>query len=224
MTLSPQQPLTSWTLTAPLEPIDPLDQLESHRSKSLFLTCAFSSVVEKAGETPQSTLHGFSMSDKSDSTFDRPRPLSTSHLELHSNSYEPIDLITFIAVAQKLNIRFLPITWQGARGSIGRGGTSNISQAVVNEDTSFAFKRIAERDKVHESDDTLFQRLICEIVVLRHRGLGIYLAPLEGICWEVVPSRSVHEWEEEETTCVSVDKIWPVHVLEATLYGDLYSF
>jgi hypothetical protein len=187
----------------------------------------FSSGVDEAGEIHQLTFRGFPMSDNGDSTFNRPRPLSTTGIESHCNADEPIDLVKFMGVAQRLGVRFLPITWQETRDSIGRGATSTISQAIVNEDTSFSFKRIADRDKCHESEDTIFQRLIREIVVLRHgqfRILSLYFAQLQGLCWEVVPTSSVHERKDEGITCVSVDKIWPVLVLEAAPYGDLYSF
>ena len=55
------------------------------------------------------------------------------------------DFISFLAIAQKLEIDFLPITWQSTREAIGIGGTARIDQALLNLQTSLAFKRIKKK-------------------------------------------------------------------------------
>jgi hypothetical protein len=102
------------------------------------------------------------------STFDQPRPISSSVIESEQVTVRPCDFITFLAVAQRLQIQFLPITWQSTRQQIGIGGTSRIDEALMDLQTSFAFKRVAEEHKRDETEDSIFQVLISEITVLRH--------------------------------------------------------
>ena len=53
-------------------------------------------------------------------------------------SYNFIDIL---AVAPRMNIDFLPITWQPALDGIGEGGTAEIRQSLIELQMSFAFKR-----------------------------------------------------------------------------------
>ena len=119
------------------------------------------------------------------------------------------DLITFLAVAQRMQVNILPITWQSARGLVGRGGTSRINEASVDLHTSFAFKCVLNRQKREFPKAKIFQTLISEIVVLGHPLLREHpnIVELQGICWDV-PS----------------DEVWPVLVFEKTQFGDLYNF
>ena len=160
------------------------------------------------------------------STFDRPRPISTTGGKLQSTTDGPVDLLTFLGVAQHLQVQFLPITWQEMKGPIGRGGTSKISQASVNNETSFAFKRISDEEKHFETEDRIFRLLISELVVLKHDALalGVTIPALEGICWDITPGVRIGDTEEGATNPVSDDKVWPVLVFEATRYGDLQNF
>lgn len=161
---------------------------------------------------------------KTSSTFDRRRPISTSSGQLRSSTDDPTDLLTFLGVAQRLNVRFLPITWQELKGPLGRGGTSKISQASVDSETSFAFKRVSDEEKHYETEDRIFRLLINELIVLQHDGLGSYIPQLQGICWDITPGERIDNTEGGATNLISDDKVWPVLVFEATRYGDLQSF
>jgi hypothetical protein len=65
------------------------------------------------------------------------------------------DFLSFLSIAQNLEIDFLPITWQPALSCIGQGGTAKIRQALVNLQMSFAFKRLVSKGLVEtETDET----------------------------------------------------------------------
>ncbi|KAI1631178.1 TPR-like protein [Biscogniauxia mediterranea] len=141
------------------------------------------------------------------------RTRSTSGLEISESdaSPEPVDFLSFLATAQKLQIQFLPITWEAARPGLGFGGTSKIDQALVDTQTSFAFKRIHEISKQEKTEKQIFQTLINEITILSHAVVREHpgIAQLQGICWDISPED---------------DKPWPVLVFEKTHFGDLYNF
>lgn len=121
-----------------------------------------------------------------------------------------LDFISFLAVAQKLEIDFLPITWQTALDEVGRGGTATIRQLLINLQMSFAFKRVLTSRK---EDRYIFRELINEISVLGHPSIGEHpnIVSLEGICWDVLPYEKA--W-----------KVRPVLVFEKTQLGDLRNF
>lgn len=105
------------------------------------------------------------MSTASDS-FYKPRYLSDASFQSLQGTNAPYDLITFLAVIQKLQIEILPITWQAARQPIGVGATGQINEAQINLYTSFAFKCVSDRQKERESKGAIIQILINEVTVL----------------------------------------------------------
>jgi hypothetical protein len=160
------------------------------------------------------------------STFDQPRPISSSVIESGQVTVGPCDFITFLAVAQRLQIDFLPITWQSTRQQIGIGGTSRIDEALMDIQTSFAFKRVAEEHKRDETENTIFQVLISEITVLRHPSIRahINIVELQGICWDIPLKTEISHIKETATISLDKDKVWPVLVFEKSQFGDLYHF
>jgi Protein tyrosine and serine/threonine kinase len=123
------------------------------------------------------------------------------------------DLISFLSLAQKHKVDFLPITWQSALGALGKGGTANVSQSMINIETSFAFKRMDLLGHARSADplQESFERLISELCVLRNPSLLAHpnIVDLEGICWEV------HTGSEDAL---------PVLVLKKAEFGDLDMF
>lgn len=123
------------------------------------------------------------------------------------------DLITFLGIAQALNIDLLPITWDAEQASIGQGGTAEISQSSVDLETAFAFKRLSSvhSDLSEEQQATIFKALIAEVIVLGHKSIRAHgnVNRLEGICWDIEPES---------------DRVWPVFVFEKTQHGDLKTF
>jgi hypothetical protein len=115
------------------------------------------------------------------------------------------DFISVLALAQHLNVDFLPITWHPAVETLGAGATAEIRQALVDIQTSFAFKRIGLERK------DAFTALASEISVLRTAEVSEHqnIISLVGICWDVDPDGPV---------------IWPVLVFEKAPFGNLGDF
>ena len=120
------------------------------------------------------------------------------------SQYANYDFLAVLGLAQRLCIRFLPITWQTRLSRIGRGGQARIDQALANVQISFAFKRF------HHPDQDPFRETIQEMVVLSHPVIQEHkhIVQLEGICWDIPQD----------------DKIWPVLVFQKSHLGDLHSF
>lgn len=117
------------------------------------------------------------------------------------------NFISFLATAQALQIEFLPLVWDTARESLGTGGTSVIHQALMNVDTSFAFKTYHKRGRTEEQ---VFRILINEMTIMSQAFVREHanIAQLQEICWEIS----------------SDDKPWPVLVFEKADFGDLDHF
>lgn len=127
--------------------------------------------------------------------------------ESPSTHYSNYGFIDTLALAQRLRVHFLPITWQAALGPLNRGGQAAIYQALVNAQTSLAFKCFRTRPQTYEPD---FQELINEIIVLTHPSIRQHphIARLEGICWDIPQDAPIS----------------PVLVFEKAQIGDLYNF
>jgi hypothetical protein len=148
-----------------------------------------------------------------DSSFAKLRYLSDSSLPGAQATDTSYDLITFLAVIQKLQIGILPITWQAALQPIGAGATGKINEALINLHTSFAFKCVSDGQKESKADGRVIRALINEVVALGHPSIRQHpnVAELQGICWDV-------------TTNEQGNEVWPVLIFEKTQYGDLYNF
>lgn len=162
------------------------------------------------------------MSVKPFSTFDRPRLFSST---CPTQDTSPCNFITFLAAAQALGVAFLPITWQPKRISLGEGGTGQISQALLTVETSFAFKRVSERDKRNTPEEEILRRSINEMTVLWHPAIRHHpnVLDLQGVCWEITSSPE----DSKEATLPSspnLEKVWPVLVFEKSYLEDLYQF
>ncbi len=135
-------------------------------------------------------------------------PWKTSSAKLVATVTEPdrCNFLSFLATAQALQIEFLPLAWDAARGSLGTGGTSKIHQALMNVETSFAFKTYHTRSKTEQ----VFRTVINEITIMSQTFIREHanIAQLQGICWEISDD----------------DKPWPVLVFEKAHFGDLDHF
>ncbi len=76
------------------------------------------------------------------------------------------NLLSFLATAQALHLKFLPITWESARQKLGQGATSKINEVLVNLHTCLAFKRIRDDVKREGSGENIFCAFTNEITVL----------------------------------------------------------
>lgn len=137
------------------------------------------------------------------------------------------DLITFLAVAQKLRLGLLPITWTSRLQIIGKGsGRSQINQTLINLQTSFAFKRVADKDKQNVAQDWIFRSLVNEIIALRSPSLRNhpFIVELEGFCWDVPFGEDIGNSEAAKPDVLCETNVWPALVFEKSQYGDLYQF
>lgn len=168
-------------------------------------------------------------SEKSPSLWDAKVPLQ-SRLDGHS------DLISFLSVLQATDVDLLSVTWQPETESLGEGGTAIISQALVNLEISFAFKRIVklsgkygfeyprsrsstvqgefnsrEANEKYEKEAKVWRAILAEILVSRHPALRDHpnILSVQGVCWEI----------DKES-----QRVWPVLIFPKSEFGDLRSF
>ncbi|KAH7080740.1 kinase-like domain-containing protein [Paraphoma chrysanthemicola] len=147
--------------------------------------------------------------------FSQPRYLSNeAYMPAQEPDTLPYSLINFIAVAQRLKLSFLRITWQAARHGLGTGATGSIREALINLHTSFAFKCVSDRQKEKQSEDWIMRSFINEVIAHSHPSIERHprVAHLEGVCWDVATD------EQGE------DHVWPVLVFVKSQYGDLANF
>jgi hypothetical protein len=118
------------------------------------------------------------------------------------------NFVSFLGIAQRQQIDFLPITWQPALDKVGEGGTAEIREALINLQTSYAFKRFKPSD---QDEGKVFRELISEISVLGHESIRSHpnITRLEGISWDIPRGGK---------------NVWPVLVFEKTKCGDLEKF
>jgi hypothetical protein len=119
-----------------------------------------------------------------------------SHLSSYSNySYLPdsiaqpseaVDdhnnLFTFLAVAQRHLVDFLPLTWQPSLGSVGRGASAEVEQSYVVKELGLAFKKFSTSPS---SNETTLKGMTREISILQHPPIRkcVNIISIEGICW-----------------------------------------
>lgn len=120
------------------------------------------------------------------------------------DDYSDYCFIAVLGLAQRLKIDLLPITWQAQLGLVGQS-RAKINQALVNVQTSFAFKCFDHADQSNPLRET-----VQEMVILSHPLVQDHphIVQLIGICWDIPRD----------------DQVWPVLVFEKTHLGDLYHF
>lgn len=141
------------------------------------------------------------------------------------------DLITFLAVAQKYDVEFVPVVWEEGRGLLGKGGTAFINQSMLythfpvdpsteydplkntaSKETGFAFKRTSQYPHQNGVNEGLglYEILTIELMILRQQAVCDHpnIVNLEGICWEVTKA----------------NEVYPVLLFEKGNWGDLGSF
>jgi hypothetical protein len=125
------------------------------------------------------------------------------------------DFLSFLSLAQLLQIDFMSITWQPALYGLGAGGSSQIMQSnMITKQLAFAFKRTVPRRGGGQlgpvvSDKQRFRALICEILILKNSAVRDHpnINQLEGIAWEI-----------------QNEIVWPVLVFPKANSGSLEDF
>ena len=95
------------------------------------------------------------------------------------------DLIAFLSIVQKCDVNYLPITWQPALGTLGVGGSGEISQSTFITDKPLAFKRF----HYPENSDGDFLPIMSEVLILNQPPIQNHpnIVDLEGVSWEIKP-------------------------------------
>lgn len=124
------------------------------------------------------------------------------------------DFVSFLANAQCEGVDILPITWQPALENVGKGGTAQINQSIINARLNFIFKRTNISPLIRQdsgTDSLTYHALISELRVLRSRLIRDHpnIVQLQGICWEVI--------SDPQT-------VRPVLVFEKAHFGDMKAF
>jgi hypothetical protein len=126
-----------------------------------------------------------------------------------SSQYANYDFIAVLDLAQRLRLRFLLITWQTATDQIEKNDQTKISQALINIQTSFAFK-IFNHAKHNHSDHDLFKKIIQEMIMLSHSIIQKHkhIVTLEEICWDISKN----------------EKVWSILIFEKSHLEDFDRF
>lgn len=137
------------------------------------------------------------------------------------------DFITFLGIAQSLRIDFLPITWQYGLKNIGEGATGEVREALLDKDTSFAFKRrlFKESFNLEELKGQILPTLVAEISILHTPSIRYCpnIIDLVGVCWEIY-CEDEYTLSRDEPMDFSKAAVIPVLVFQKSKYGDLHTF
>lgn len=140
---------------------------------------------------------------------------------------EHYEFVTFLGIAQKLGIDFLPITWQQALGNIGKGGSGEIREAFLDGNTSLAFKRrlFKESFDLEEFRGHVLPSVIAEISILLAAPIRCCpnVVNIVGICWEIYCEDNCAFSRDEPVNFLSAAAV-PVLVFERSKHGDLHDF
>ncbi|RSL42265.1 hypothetical protein CEP54_015544 [Fusarium duplospermum] len=71
----------------------------------------------------------------------------------------------------------------------GSGATSQINQALMNAETSLAFKCVSVRDKIDKSEAEVLACVVNEMTALWHPAIrnDANILQLQGLCWDISP-------------------------------------
>ncbi|KAL9581393.1 MAG: hypothetical protein Q9212_003924 [Teloschistes hypoglaucus] len=137
------------------------------------------------------------------------------------------DFITFLEIAQNLSIDFLPITWQQALGNIGKGATAEICEALLDVNTSFAFKRrlFEELIELEELTGKILPSVVAEISILLTPSIRHcpHIMNIVGICWDIYSGED-DTFSREKPLEFSSAAVVPVLVFDKSRHGDLHTF
>ena len=122
------------------------------------------------------------------------------------------DLISFLALMQFLGLDLITTRWKSALEDLGMGGSAIISQASINTETSFAFKRLSF-DVLNT--EKCFERLMKEAMVLMQIPVthNENFIRLEAYCLDV-------QQEPERITPVLIFEKFPLGNLQDYLLSE----
>ncbi|PVI08328.1 kinase-like protein [Periconia macrospinosa] len=117
-------------------------------------------------------------------------------------------LISFLGLAQRLNVKFLPNRWMTGLQLLGNRGHGG--QATILETPSLAFKRFKPRNPYYDDQGDRFQEPVNELIALKSDTIHkhAHMTQLKGLCWDFAEN----------------NKVYPVFVFDMSSLGDLYYF
>lgn len=117
-------------------------------------------------------------------------------------------LISFLGLAQRLNVNLLPNRWMAGLRLLGNRGHGG--QAHILETSDLAFKRFERKKSSYVGKNDHFQEPVNEMLTLKHGAVHghQHLTQLKGLCWD---------FSDE-------NEVYPVFVFEMSKLGDLYYF
>lgn len=92
------------------------------------------------------------------------------------------NLISFLSVAQRLEVNLIPFLWNAL--DVGRGATAQVSHSALDMEIEYAFKRTS---KLFAKDpEEAFRAIMTEILVLANPSVRNHqnIVNIEGVCWE----------------------------------------
>ncbi|KAK3368036.1 kinase-like domain-containing protein, partial [Podospora didyma] len=118
-------------------------------------------------------------------------------------------IISVLGWAQGHGVDILPLTWVPQFDSVGFGGTSEISQSLVNAHLGFVFKRL---NRETQSGSSPWTACMNELCVLSQSPIKDHpnVLSLQGVCFDTPP--------EDKTS------VLPVLVFEKARHGNLEQF
>lgn len=119
------------------------------------------------------------------------------------------NFISFLAMAQKLKIGFVPTTWYSGSAALGHGATSQVYQSQLDVVKGLAFKKLSRQCQI--SEDQHYASLVSEMLILKAKGVVDHpnIAKLMAIAWEVPDGSSA---------------VWPVLVSDRAQFGTLSEY
>lgn len=129
-------------------------------------------------------------------------------LGLNSSHY---DFISFLSIAQDLDVEFSPQSWEPGRNLLGVGASGRIHESRLSIDISLAFKRAKAFGFQGNAEKEFFRAWIMEAIILRHPVIRHHpnVIDLSAISWEIEPSTG---------------QVLPVLVFRKSQHGDLSTF
>lgn len=134
------------------------------------------------------------------------------------------DFLSFITISQYHKVDIWPLPWDSRLGTLGRGATGDVRQALVDLESQFAFKRFVshratrlndtESPTSFRSNEKLFIALVSELVVLSQIKIRQHehIVDIEGIAFDV-------EETNEDTL-----EVWPLLIMKKAQHGSIMSY
>ncbi|KAF2821916.1 kinase-like protein [Ophiobolus disseminans] len=134
------------------------------------------------------------------------QPADVSGTELSATLSQAYGFISFLGLAQRLEVKFISNRW--LRGLTILGNRGQGGQAVILEGAALAYKRFKRRG--YDGKNMDFQEPVNELLTLTHAAIRNHphVTQLKGLCWDFSDD----------------NQVYPVLVFDMSVLGDLQHF